>query len=1147
MDTGCPELVAGIAWLKTYENSIGKEFEKVDRKELFQFGNEVFHAKYFKKIPIEIGKVKEIVEVGIVDTNIPFLFSKKWMKEKGVVLDVQLSTIFMKETGETFKLKETSDGHLGYPLTKSVDENREEIVKKVLMIRKQKGCQVRELKKVHRTFGHPTPEKLTSLLIDSGIDDDKLKKRLEKIYKSCRICHRFGRKAGKPKVGLPKAREFNETIALDLKPVSSLLNNTNDKRQIVYMVDEFSRYTIAGISENKEAVNVAKIIMKRWCLNGPGYPSRGFYADNGGEFQKNYLEDLVRRIGCKIELGPSYSPWSNGTCERRHAAIDLTIKKMMEDNKTLDIEEALDHACWARNMEMGRHGHSPFQLTYGKSPVFPGVTDGSVLTDSRITKSEAVRRHFANQESARASWRQADASSRLKEALKARIYPYHDEKYEKGDKIIFLDESDQWTGPATVQATESKSIFATHNGHLRKVASCRAKRFMEEKDSSSEDSGPSATDDSESELSDAEDQTDDNETNSTVGENETSRTVVDKDDAKNGKKPLTPIEMKSEVRPKKRTEVCFKLNGDDEIKTGFVKEVGKLSGKQKSVCWIEIGDNVEKIDFATEVEAWDPCETINVTFAKESEAAESVPNDAIEVLMVNVPKAEWKNPEIQAAMQDEINKWEKYGAFTVVDDVGQDRIDCRWVINRKEIHDGLKVSVKARLCCRGFKEEISPRSDSPTVDRTSKSLFYAISANEKWKITSIDVTSAFLQGEKLDRELFVVPPEEANADGCLWKMNVAAYGLYDAGRRWWIRVVEVMTRAGCRTLCGDEACLYMRKNGRLQGIVIMHVDDFQFAGTEIFKKEVMEKVCNEFKISKMETLSYKYVGIDVCQDEATAEIILKQNDYNDTLKEVDVDSKETGNRKLNKSEFKSYRGLCGKLSWLADQTRPDLVYDVIELTRHNKDATIGDLKQLNKVVKKAKAKDTFVKYCTIGDPEDLKIVAITDGAYLKVEDKTKSVRGMFAFLTNKSESKIVPLMWKGKSIPTVCRSAKDAETRAAEKCMEESIYLASCVKEVYSGLRGEAQIPVEVWTDSLPLIDSINSTKQVESKLLRPLIKFMKQMMDAGMVDKLTWCDSRVCVADILTKSGAPLTDEVLRMLRENTMIDLSERFKKRK
>ena len=52
------------------------------------------------------------------------------MSEKGVVLEVQLSTIHMKETGETFKLKETTDGHLGFPLNKSIDNKKEEIVKK---------------------------------------------------------------------------------------------------------------------------------------------------------------------------------------------------------------------------------------------------------------------------------------------------------------------------------------------------------------------------------------------------------------------------------------------------------------------------------------------------------------------------------------------------------------------------------------------------------------------------------------------------------------------------------------------------------------------------------------------------------------------------------------------------------------------------------------------------------------------------------------------------------------------------------------------------------------------------------------------------------------------------------------------------------
>ena len=44
-------------------------------------------------------------------------------------------------------------------------------------------------------------------------------------------------------------------------------------------------------------------------------------------------------------------------------------------------------------------------------------------------------------------------------------------------------------------------------------------------------------------------------------------------------------------------------------------------------------------------------------------------------------------------------------------------------------------------------------SDSPTVDRISSKIFYAIAANENWNIESIDVTSAFLQGEALDREI----------------------------------------------------------------------------------------------------------------------------------------------------------------------------------------------------------------------------------------------------------------------------------------------------------------------------------------------------------------------------------------------------------
>ena len=173
------------------------------------------------------------------------------------------------------------------------------------------------------------------------------------------------------------------------------------------------------------------------------------------------------------------------------------------------------------------------------------------------------------------------------------------------------------------------------------------------------------------------------------------------------------------------------------------------------------------------------------------------------------------------------------------------------MINRKDDHDGLKVKVKARLCLRGDKEEEKPRSDSPTADKTSLRMLYAIAANERWKIESLDVKSAFLQGRKLERELFVSPPKEANCqEGFIWKMVKPAYGLYDASRRWWARLADELVDEGCRTLVRDEALFYFFKEGRLQGLLSLHVDNIQGAGNMKFKKEVMERIEKVFKISK---------------------------------------------------------------------------------------------------------------------------------------------------------------------------------------------------------------------------------------------------------------------------------------------------------
>ena len=226
---------------------------------------------------------------------------------------------------------------------------------------------------------------------------------------------------------MPRARSFNEVVSLDLKPVATIIDDPKDKRQVIYMIDEFSRHTVASISKNKEAENIAKGILDDWCLKGPGYPFKCFHCDNGNEFRKETLDNISRRIGITIQKTPPYAPWANGTIERRHATIDLTVKKIMQDDKSLKFEDALAQAVWAKNQEIGRNGHSPHQIVYGRGSFLPNISEGDILTDQNIAKEDVVKEHFNLQEKARIHIRRAEADRRLKEALGARVQHNVDE------------------------------------------------------------------------------------------------------------------------------------------------------------------------------------------------------------------------------------------------------------------------------------------------------------------------------------------------------------------------------------------------------------------------------------------------------------------------------------------------------------------------------------------------------------------------------------------------------------------------------------------------------------------------------------------------------------------------------------------------
>ena len=80
--------------------------------------------------------------------------------------------------------------------------------------------------------------------------------------------------------------------------------------------------------------------------------------------------------------------------------------------------------------------------------------------------------------------------------------------------------------------------------------------------------------------------------------------------------------------------------------------------------------------------------------------------------------------------------------------------------------------IKARLVAKGFEEENlnEIRKDSLTCSKENLRILLAIISSHQWQASSLDVKSAFLQGNQIDRDLYLKPPKEADT-GNLWKLK----------------------------------------------------------------------------------------------------------------------------------------------------------------------------------------------------------------------------------------------------------------------------------------------------------------------------------------------------------------------------------------
>ena len=183
---------------------------------------------------------------------------------------------------------------------------------------------------------------------------------------------------------------------------------------------------------------------------------------------------------------------------------------------------------------------------------------------------------------------------------------------------------------------------------------------------------------------------------------------------------------------------------------------------------------------------------------------------------------------------------------------------------------------------------------------------------------------------------------------------------------------------------------------------------------------------------------------------------------------------------------------------------------------------IKDLRQVNRVLKKVKEKESKVVFTKIGNKEELCVMGVSDRLY---HHDDRSVAGEMIMLGNQRTGRVAPMYWRSGVIKNVCLSPKAAEIRTLLRLMDDGVHIAKQLSQLLN-----VKIKVRLFTDSRPLMESMGSSGQVEEKVLRQSVAYLKQSLEAEEVTDYSWIQGEEIVADILTKQASKyaVLDEIL-------------------
>ena len=278
----------------------------------------------------------------------------------------------------------------------------------------------------------------------------------------------------------------------------------------------------------------------------------------------------------------------------------------------------------------------------------------------------------------------------------------------------------------------------------------------------------------------------------------------------------------------------------------------------------------------------------------------------------------------------------------------------------------------------------------------------------------------------------------------------------------------------------------------------------------------------------------RYIGFKVKQYENR--VILDHSEYIERMKNETVDPKRATDKKeiLTTQEQKLYRQLVGQLNWAVQGSRPDMAFEMINMSTKLKQGTVENLVRVIKKISRMKDFHSYMTFPRLNKAAELKIVVFTDASLGNINEGTGSTGAYIVWLMDNT-GQCCPIAWNAHKIKRVVRSTLAAETLGLEEGLEASYYYREMLASIL-GVKPRT-VMIEAYVDNKSIIEAILSTRLVEDKRLRVDVAAIKESLQLHDVKKIQWVPGHLQLANPMTKQGASGFN-LLKVLQSGKMLD---------